>query len=171
MTLQNPGTSGDSPRLGAAVLVIGLGNPILGDDGVGWRIAEEVAARLGARVDVEVDCLAVGGLGLMERMLGYDRVILVDAIETGAHTEGAVTSVSLDDLKESELGHTSSAHDASLVTALETARLMGGSTPGRVDIVAVEARPGLDFSDRLSPRIAMAVPVAAEMVMSLLPAA
>ena len=45
---------------------------------------------------------------------------------------------------------------------------MGASTPGRVDIVAVEARTGLDFSEQLSPRIAAAVPVAAEMVMDLL---
>jgi hydrogenase maturation protease len=106
----------------------------------------------------------------MERILGYDRVILADSIETGDNPEGAVTAVSLADLQNPGLGHSASAHDASLATALETARLMGASTPGRVDIVAVEARTGLDFSDRLSPRIALAVPVAAQMVMDLLPA-
>jgi hypothetical protein len=47
---------------------------------------------------------------------------------------------------------------------------MGASTPNRVDIVAVEARSGLDFSEQLSPRIALAVPVAAQMVMDLLSA-
>ena len=40
-------------------LVVGLGNPILGDDGVGWRVAEEVRARL-TDPDVTVTCLALG---------------------------------------------------------------------------------------------------------------
>ena len=61
----------------SSVLVIGLGNPILGDDGVGWRVAEEVKRRLGI-VDfgsqsavknpqsaIEVDCVSLGGLSLM----------------------------------------------------------------------------------------------------------
>ena len=85
-------------------MVIGLGNPILGDDGVGWRIAEAVTSRLGPRDDVEVDCLAVGGLSLMERMLGYERVILIDSIESGENAEGAVTAVSLDGSAESGAG-------------------------------------------------------------------
>lgn len=159
---------GLEPRPAARLLVIGLGNPILGDDGVGWKIADEVTSRLGARDDVEVDCLAVGGLSLMERMLGYERVILVDSMETGENVSGTVTTVSLEGLRNPGLGHSASAHDASLATALETARLMGASTPGRIDIVAVEARTGLDFSEQLSPRISMAVPVAAQMVLELL---
>jgi hydrogenase maturation protease len=163
-------TLGLDTRPAARVLVIGLGNPILGDDGVGWKVADSVTSRLGAREDVEVDCLAVGGLSLMERMIGYERVILVDSIESGENAEGTVTSVLLENLQNPGLGHSASAHDASLATALETARLMGAPTPGHVDIVAVEARTDLDFSEQLSPRIAAAVPVAAQMVMDLLPA-
>ena len=47
-----------------------------------WRVALRIA--LNGDEGIEVDCLAVGGLSLMERMLGYRRVILVDSIETGA---------------------------------------------------------------------------------------
>ena len=54
------------------ILVIGLGNPILGDDGVGWVVAREVEIRLGAsEYNIEVDCLALGGLSLMERLIGF----------------------------------------------------------------------------------------------------
>lgn len=150
------------------ILVIGLGNPILGDDGVGWKIAEDIASRLGSRGDVEVDCLAVGGLSLMERMLGYQHVILVDSIQTGNHPEGAVRAFRLQDLPNPLWGHSASAHDASLATALATAQLMGASTPCRVEIVAVETRGGLDFSEHLSPSIAQSVPNAAQMVLELL---
>jgi len=77
--------------------------------------------------------------------------------------------VSLEDLQNPGLGHSYSAHDASLATALEAARLMGAHVPSRVDIVAVEVRTGLDFSDQLSPQIALAVPIAAQRVLELLP--
>ncbi|MBI4770166.1 MAG: hypothetical protein HY784_07090, partial [Chloroflexi bacterium] len=72
-------------------LILGLGNPILGDDGLGWRVAEEVRRRLQAadggsarqsairnpKSEIEVDAFALGGLSLMERLVGYDRAILV----------------------------------------------------------------------------------------------
>ncbi|HNH78021.1 MAG TPA: hydrogenase maturation protease, partial [Anaerolineales bacterium] len=61
-------------------LVVGLGNPILGDDGVGWKVAEEVRAQLSeAGLDVDVECLSLGGISLMEHLIGYSRVILVDS--------------------------------------------------------------------------------------------
>ena len=46
-------------------LVIGLGNPILGDDGVGWRVVEEIARKTADRNDIEVDTVSLGGLSLM----------------------------------------------------------------------------------------------------------
>ena len=165
--LTTDGAAGSIPAR-ADVLVIGLGNPILGDDGVGWRVAEDVGSLLARDARIEVDCLAVGGLSLMERMLGYGRVILVDSIETGVSPEGSVSAFLLDDLTNPKLGHSASVHDASLGTALETAKAMGGVIPRRVDIVAIEARSCHDFSEELSPSVAAAVPIAAQQVLDLL---
>ncbi len=69
-------------------LVLGMGNPILGDDGVGVRIAQEVQVALPADAGVDVSEACVGGLSLMERMVGYDTVILVDALCTGSRASG-----------------------------------------------------------------------------------
>ncbi len=74
-------------------LVIGLGNPILGDDGVGWVVAREVENRLRksdnkSDNNLEVDCLSLGGLSLMERMVGFQHVVLVDSLNTGQHPQG-----------------------------------------------------------------------------------
>jgi hydrogenase maturation protease len=152
-----------------SVLVLGLGNPILGDDGVGWKVAMEVAAQISASTQLaDVEFASVGGLGLMERMLGYDQVILIDSIDTGSSPEGAVYVFKLEDLPNPSLGHTASAHDSSLVTALQAARQLNADVPGRVDIVAVETHPSLDFSEELSPAIAAAVPSATRKVLELL---
>jgi hydrogenase maturation protease len=159
---------GPGPRP-SEILVVGLGNPILGDDGAGWRVANEVKARLDdPGGTIEVDCASLGGLSLMERMLGYQRVILVDTIASGATPDGTVSVYALSDLPDPKTGHTASAHDASLMTALKAAELMGAAVPARVDIVAIEARSCYDFSEVLSPAIAAAVPIATSKVQELL---
>jgi hydrogenase maturation protease len=150
------------------VLVIGLGNPILGDDGVGWSVARCVAERAGNNAQVEVDCLAVGGLSLMERMIGYRHVVLIDSIETGQLPIGTISVMELGELADPDLGHSASAHDASLITALATGQAMGAEVPERVEIVAIEARVGLNFTETLSAPVAAAVAPACEKVQELI---
>ena len=67
-----------------ATLVIGLGNPLVTDDSVGLRVVEQLRPLLANRTDVEVAEDYWGGLRLMERMIGFDRAIVVDAIQTGS---------------------------------------------------------------------------------------
>ncbi len=150
-------------------LVIGLGNPILGDDGVGWRVADEVErCRTRAESDVEVERVALGGLRLMERLIGYDRVIIVDAIHTGKNPLGTVTRLSLDELAAPVAGYCNASHDTSLRTALEVGRALGAHLPDRVTIVAVETARNYAFSEHLSPPVAAAVPQAAALALATL---
>ena len=65
-------------------LVIGLGNPLITDDSVGLRVAAALKPLLANRPDVEVAEDYWGGLRLMERMIGFDGAVVIDAIQTGA---------------------------------------------------------------------------------------
>ncbi len=157
--------------LSEKTLVIGLGNPILGDDGVGWVVAREVEVRLGeSKRNVEVDCLALGGLSLMERLVGYQHVILIDSLNTGQRSQGSVVTFTLEDLADLTYGHTSAAHDASLKTALDMGRKLDASLPADEDVhvVAIEAQHVYVFKEELSPVIAAAIPVAVQQVLDLL---
>jgi hydrogenase maturation protease len=153
-------------------LVIGLGNPILGDDGVGWKVAEAVKRELAAQSlilqsSIDVDCFALGGLSLMERLVGYDRAILIDAV--AAHQPvGAVSRCRLEDLPEHRSLHTASAHDTSLQNALRLGRQMGAHLPETVIVVGVEAEQLYDFSETLTPSVEAAVPQAAQVVLEVL---
>lgn len=150
-------------------LVIGLGNPLLGDDGVGWQVAEQVAYRLGQpHPRVEVDCLAVGGLSLMERLAGYPTAILIDALATGRRPPGSLACLPLEELADADAGHLHSAHDASLPVALRAGAALGIPLPQRVMVVGIEARSVYDFSERLSPPVAACVPLAVQTVLELL---
>jgi hydrogenase maturation protease len=150
-------------------IVIGLGNPILSDDGVGWKVVEQIQSQFGNRKsEIEFDCLSLGGLSLMERMIGYQRAILVDSMETGQSPAGSVRVIKLAELDNPSAGHSASAHDTSLINALEAANTMGLPVPQSVEIVAIEAKNVYDFSEELSPAVAEAVPLAVIAVMDLL---
>lgn len=140
-------------------LVLGLGNPILTDDGVGVRVAEEVLARL--PVDTPIDCteVSVGGLLLMETMLGYERVILIDALYPCKGDPGTIHRMTLADLQAiSPTEHSTSPHDTSLITALEMGRRMGLPLPEDITIYAIEVENILDFGDTPTPAVARAIP-------------
>lgn len=148
-----------------SLLILGLGNPILGDDGVGWRVVREVQAHLNGKANVEVDCLSLGGLRLMERMLGYERVILIDAL--AGSSRGHVHVFPLSDLPDPSAGHTASAHDVSLQTALQVAAQMGFPVPKEVWVVGIEVSPMFEFSEALSPEVEAAIPQAMRVVQEL----
>jgi hydrogenase maturation protease len=151
-------------------LIIGLGNPILGDDGVGWVVAEQVRAAISDAQSIEVDCASLGGLSLMERLTDAERVILVDAIFTGTQPVGTVRRFKLEELPDLSAGHSASAHDTSLRNALQVGRDMHVPLPenDNVLIVTVEAEAVYDFSQELSPAVAAAVPVALQQVLELI---
>jgi len=140
-------------------LVLGLGNPILSDDGVGVRVAEAVRTSLPPNVPVDVCELSVGGLRLMEQMLGYERVILIDAMQPGHGEPGTFQRLSYDQLVSlCPTQHMTCVHDASLVTALETARRMGLPVPREIVIYAIAVQDVCSFSEELTPAVARTLP-------------
>lgn len=150
------------------ILIVGLGNPILGDDGVGWRVAEKVQEKIGNQPHIDFEYLSLGGLSLMEHLIGYDHVIMIDAIVTGNYPLGTVLAFPLENLPNKALGHLSSAHDTTLQNALIVGKLMGAQLPEDIHIVSIEAENVYDFSEELSPSVGAAVPVAAQKVTGLI---
>ncbi len=182
MPMANPSASSARPaEVGATAdrsgttLVVGLGNPLRGDDGVGWRVADALREALAHRASdandigsVEVEQLAVGGLTLMEHLVGYRRAILVDALAGGAALPGTVTCQPLAELETRAAAHLDSAHDAPLPAALEAGRALGALLPSEIWAVGIEAVLHDRFDDRLTPEVESAVPAAVEACLGLL---
>lgn len=157
-------------------IIVGLGNPILGDDGVGWKIAEEVREQLnsfptplqkGEGSEVDVEFLSLGGISLMEHLIGYERAILVDAVSSDQEN-GSIIVSNLDEMPDYSAFHITSAHDTSLQNALKLGRSMGAKLPKDVIIVGIATDQIYDFSDTLSPPVARAVSKATKIVINLL---
>ena len=151
-----------SPR----TLVLGLGNPCLGDDAVGLHVVAELRSRLRDRPGVEVSEDYCGGLRLMERLIGFERAIVVDACCTGAPA-GTVRVLVNGALPTR---HGGSSHDVDLNTALAVGRCAGAALPpeGNVWVVAVEATEVEQFRAQCTPPVAAAIPAAARAVEALL---
>jgi hydrogenase maturation protease len=149
------------------VLVIGLGNPILGDDGVGWKVAEEVKKQLTPEMSVDMECLSLGGISLMEHLIDYDRAIMIDAFALDEQI-GSILVLKLSDLPNYSAFHTASPHDTSLQNAIELGRSMGAHLPNDIMVVGIATKHVCDFRKALSPPVADAVPQAAHIVLDLL---
>jgi len=140
-----------------STVIVGLGNPLLRDDGVGNRVAEILKNRLVHHPAIDVLELSVGGLRLMEALVGYHRAIIIDAMCTGRYRTGTVRRLGPDDLEMAL--HATSAHDTSLARALASGRHLGLVLPRRIDFWGIEVRECCTFGEMLSPEVARAVPM------------
>jgi hydrogenase maturation protease len=148
------------------ILILGLGNPLVSDDSIGLRVVEALKPLLADRPDVEVSEDYWGGLRLMERMIGFDRAIIIDAICSGA-PPGTIHRLTPESISTQR---SASAHDVNLPTALEFGRTAGASLPKNEDIllVGIEAEDILTFGERCTPAVEASIPRAVGAVMEAL---
>ena len=136
--------------MGGKTLILGLGNPIAGDDGVGIVVARRLREDLGTEIDV-VEA-SVAGIALLDLVSGYARLLVVDSIATaGCDEPGRLQHLTLDDLGPAEpiVSH----HGAGLPSTFEAGRLMGYDLPEKVEIWAIEIESPTEFCEDLSERI------------------
>lgn len=139
-------------------VVVGLGNPILSDDGVGIRVAALVKQRLPDNAGVDVTEAYAGGLRLMEAIAGYERAIIVDAVKSGAHPPGTIMHLAPD--SPATTRNTLCTHDGDLSTALALGRDLGLAIPGSVEIIGIEAAEVERFGEELTGQVRGALPQA-----------
>ncbi|NHJ33323.1 MAG: hydrogenase maturation protease [Asgard group archaeon] len=92
-------SKGIVPTRNAEILVLGVGNPILSDDGVGIHVVTELEKNYSNISKIEFDELSTGGLSLAERFIGYKKVIMIDALALEDGKPGEVHRLTIDDFK------------------------------------------------------------------------
>ncbi|HUV53381.1 MAG TPA: hydrogenase maturation protease [Dehalococcoidia bacterium] len=144
-------------------LILGLGNPILSDDGVGNRIAQELGNRISSQ-DITVEETSMSGLSLLDLLVGYDRAIIVDAIQTTNGKAGQIYRLTPEAFNDTR--HASSPHDVNFATALELGHRIGMPMPGQITIYAVEVADTSNFSEKCTPKVRKAIPKCVNMILS-----
>jgi hydrogenase maturation protease len=142
------------------ISVIGVGNQLMGDDGVGVRIAEELCDQWPDTPAVEVVCGGVAGMALMPAVLDADDIVFVDALAVDAEP-GAIFRFDPDEAGITGLRSTTS-HGMGIPYLITNAR-MQGHFPSFL-VYAVQIGDIMAGPDTLSPRVEAAVPRVASMI-------
>lgn len=138
--------------MSASILVLGIGNPLLEDEGVGPRAIEELARRY--RFSPAIDLLEGGtaGFSLLPRILEAERLLVLDAIQAG-EPPGSLLVLDGSSLPPA-YGKKLSPHQIGLGDVLAVARLYDG--PKEVAVLGVEPE-SLNLQIGLSPKVAEAL--------------
>lgn len=144
-------------------LLLGLGNELYGDDGVGIhvvrRLKEEAAEKDSTASlfrDVDLEECSLSGLSLLDVIVGYDRLIIVDTIKKGSPEPGKIHLLGENDIRALP---GPSPHYVSIPQAIEIGRQIGLRVPTEIRIVAVEAKCIYSLGENLSPRMRARLPV------------
>ena len=158
--------AGEKSRPPMSTRIIGLGNSILTDDGVGIYAVREVGRRLAeAGLDADVDIVEseVAGFALMELMAGWERVILVDSIQFDGLEPGTVVRIEPEDL------HTSlrlrSVHDIDLPTVLELGRRLGLAMPSNLTVFGIQAEDPYTLGESITSAASRGLRTAVNLVL------
>lgn len=135
----------------------------MGDDGVGIHVVRMLRQKFQSRSDLEFKELSVGGLRLVEEMLGYEEAIIVDSIESNAAQVGQVREFSPDQFKGTE--QASSPHVTNFATAFELYRKLEPSEiPDKVRIFTIGISSEFTFREGLSPPVQEAASKLVDMI-------
>ena len=145
-------------------IIIGVGNPILQDDGVGIHVANQLKQHIN-HPDITIDEAQTGGMNLLDLLLGYDKAILIDAVNIKNAKDGDVKRFLLSDFSSV---HSNNPHDISLVEAIKLAEHLGEKrVPHVIVIIGIVLKEiPYVFGDQLSSKIAAAIPEAVELTLS-----
>jgi hydrogenase maturation protease len=148
------------------VLVLGIGNPIRSDDGVGVHVTEALRKEsLSDNIDFRE---GISGLDIFGAVTGYNRVIIVDAIKGGGEP-GTIYKLSLKDFADKQTLHAFSTHDIDFLTMLEFGKsIFPEKIPEDIIIIAIEADDITTISEKCTPKVEKAIQEAVDVIKGLL---
>lgn len=155
----NKDTSADGNR--CPILVLGIGNILLRDEGVGVRVIERMQ-QIPLPEDVELVDGGTAGADLLDVLADRRKVIVIDAVEADCEP-GTVLRFSADDLTEPD-GVGMSLHELGLGQALKMTKQLG-SEPKEVVVFGIKPKD-ISCGLELSEEIAASVPKVVELVLA-----
>ena len=145
-------------------IIIGVGNPILSDDGVGIHVAKQIKQRIN-NPNIIVEEALTGGMNLLDLILGYDKAIIIDSVKTYTGQDGEVHKYQLSEISKI---HSCNPHDISLAEAITLATKLGEEhIPNEIIIIGISmTKMQYEFGEHLSEKFTAAIPIAVEMVLA-----
>jgi hydrogenase maturation protease len=136
------------------ITVMGIGNPLVKDEGVGVRVIETMMSTLRFPDNVTLVDAGTMGMGILNLFQDCDYLLVIDAIDGSGEPAGTVVRLSPEGLAPNQVKH--SMHDIRLVDVLEAAMLMG--TRPKADCIGIQILDMDGIAIGLSEPVEAAVP-------------
>jgi hydrogenase maturation protease len=143
------------------VLILGVGNLLLKDEGVGVHVAQRLMA-MDLPPDVEVLDGGTAGLDLLEAIEGRDKVVVVDTVKAGKEP-GTILCFAAEDLEDTSERRLS-LHDMGLSDLMKIADILGVNKP-QITIIGIQPKDMGTASLELSPEIEAQIPRVIDLVL------
>lgn len=146
------------------ITVMGVGNPLMMDEGVGVRVIEVMMGTLRFPDNVTLIDAGTMGMGILNLFRECDYLLVIDAVDGTGEAPGTVVRLTPEDLAPNQIKH--SMHDIRLVDVLEAAMLMGNKPAA--DCIGIQIADMSHVKIGLTPVIEAAVPAAVDAALTIL---
>jgi len=145
------------------IMILGLGNPILGDDGIGCSVSELIGSRIGEDSGITVLSASVSPIRLLDEISGFERLIIIDSITTGLVEPGELLEIQFPVNSSTPV----SVHHFSIDQILSIGNALGLSMPEHIKVYGIEIIRPEEYGSSLSPVISKRLPEIAEEIINL----
>jgi len=150
------------PDPNRSTVILGLGNLLRRDDGVGVHVVRRLRS-----LDLPARCALKENPGqwllALEQIAGFDRAMLIDAAELG-RPAGTIVELSLADVERSRSLSVPARHGENLTSAMRIGRALGLELPTELRIIAIQVADVESFEERCSPQVEKAIGAACDLV-------
>ncbi|MHA1976332.1 MAG: hydrogenase maturation protease [Candidatus Hodarchaeales archaeon] len=143
------------------ILVLGIGNELAGDDIIGIKAVQEVS-KIGPQT-VDYKQISTGGLQILETMLGYDKVLIVDSVETSSPNK-RILKLGANEFAEATF--LASPHDINFPTAMEIGKkTVPELMPKVIRIIGIEIPIQEVITEEILPETIKKLPILKKMIL------
>ncbi len=161
-----PASGGGQLQITMKLVILGLGNTILSDDGAGIYVVRKINERFSLDTShqplVTIKEASLGGFNFIDLLTGFDRAVIIDAVHTKSGKPGEYYELDPAALKPS--ARLSSLHGIDFATAVQMAHDMGVPFPKEIKIFVMEVEDEFTFGEKCTPKVEAAIKPMAEFV-------
>jgi len=106
------------------IVVLGLGNPLMADDGIGVELVERLAQEAGRYPAADIIDAGTGGMSVLHMIEGRRKAILIDSAHMG-ETPGTIRRFTPEEVRSAKILAHQSLHEADLLRVLTLAEQLG----------------------------------------------